>query len=227
MMQLDKIPNIAENAVLQTRQQWKNAAMQALNLNLPLHPDPPKNWDSLAALGTILNNTNKTAAILDAGSETYSVILPWLSLYGYQNLIGINLVFDQPVQKDNIVYEYGDLCQTKYESNCFDAVTCLSVIEHGVDIRAYFQEMSRLLKPGGILITSTDYYAESIDCENKVAFGVPVRIFSRSQVQEMLELASNFDLELTSSINLDCAEKAVSWLELSYTFVVFALRKKA
>lgn len=220
-----KIPTLNENAVLQTRQEWQSVIAQASKLNLALHCDLPKNWDSLVALAAILKRTDKTATILDAGAEIYSTILPWLSSLGYQNLFGINLVFDRPIQSGSIVYEYGDLTQTKYAENSFDAITCLSVIEHGVDLGAYFQEMSRLLKPGGILITYTDYYAEPIDTQNKVAFGVPVRIFSRSQVEEILELAASFDLNLTSPIQLECVDQVISWLELSYIFVVFTLQK--
>ena len=223
-----EIPTNEENAVLQTRQEWQFAVEQALTLGLPLHQDPPKNWDSLAALSAILTRTDSSAKILDAGAEMYSVILPWLSLYGYQNLTGINLVFDQPVKQGNILYEYGDLTQTRYQSNSFEAITCLSVVEHGVDIGAYFQEMSRLLKPGGILVTSTDYYDEPIETQGKVAFGVPLRSFSRLDIEQILQLASQFDLHLTSSIGLECTDKAVTWLahDLSYTFIVFTLQKK-
>ena len=214
--------------MLQTRQEWQFAVEQASTLNLPLHQDPPKNWDSLAALSAILTRTDSSATILDAGAEIYSVILPWLSLYGYQKLTGINLVFDQPVKQGNVLYEYGDLTQTPYESNSFEAITCLSVVEHGVDLRAYFQEMSRLLKPGGILVTSTDYYDEPIETRGQAAFGVPLRIFSRSDIEQILLLASQFDLRLTSPIGLECTDQAVTWVAyaLSYTFIVFTLQKK-
>jgi SAM-dependent methyltransferase len=46
--------------------------------------------------------------------------------------------------------------ETNYECNTFDFVTSLSVIEHGVDIHKYFMEMNRILKKGGLLLTSTD-----------------------------------------------------------------------
>ena len=216
-----------ENAVLQTRQEWEQAIAQALDLGLPLHQDPPKNWDSLAALSAILKRTDASARILDAGAERYSVLLPWLAGYGYENLIGINLVFEEPFKQDKILYEYGDLTRTQYQSNSFDAIACLSVIEHGVDSRAYFQEMSRLLKPGGILVTSTDYYDEPIDTRGQTAFGVPLRLFSRTDLQTILRMATDYGLALTSSIRLECTEKAVIWQahSLSYTFVIFTHQK--
>ena len=135
-----------ENAVLKTQDEWKSTIDQVKNLGLPPHRDPPKNWDSLAALDCILRRTDKTAYILDAGAELYSTILPWLGLYGYSNLIGINLVFDRTVRRDSVTYEYGDITQTKFEENTFDAITCLSVIEHGVDLRSYFKEIAANFK---------------------------------------------------------------------------------
>lgn len=230
MASFPKLPVVDwENAVLQTRQEWETAIAQVMNLGLSPHPDPPKNWDSLAALNAILKYTHSKARVLDAGAEMYSAILPWLAAYGYQNLTGINLLFEKPVRRDSILYEYGDLTQTQYASGSFEAITCLSVIEHGVNKRTYFQEMSRLLKPGGILITSTDYFEEPIDTKGQRAFGVPLRIFTRLELEQMLQLAKEFALELTHPINLDCLEKAVTWKahELSYTFAVFTLQKQS
>jgi len=81
------------NAVLQTERERDFAMDQIRSLGLPMMQDRAKNWDSLAALDCILSNTTRHARVLDAGAELYSVILPWLFLYGYRRLQGINLVF--------------------------------------------------------------------------------------------------------------------------------------
>ena len=94
-----------ENDVLKRRQQWFDSLDQVVRLGLPHHIELPKNWDSLAALDCILRRTGREASILDAGSELYSVILPWLYLYGYHNLRGINHVFDSAVRRGPIVCE--------------------------------------------------------------------------------------------------------------------------
>ena len=214
-----------ENAVLKTHDEWRSTVERVKNLGLPPHRDLPKNWDSLAALQCILRRTDKTAHILDAGAELYSVILPWLSLYGYSNLTGINLVFDQTVKRDSISYEYGDITQTRFGEDTFDAITCLSVIEHGVNLRSYFKEIARILKPEGVLITSTDYYIEPIDARGQTAFGVPIHIFSKNEILQVFQLAEEFHLRLTSAISLDCQEKPIAWSGLDYTFVVFTLQK--
>lgn len=216
------------NAVLKTADEWENAVREVRALGLPPHKDSPKNWDSLAALDSILKMTGPNARILDAGAELYSTILPWLFLYGYRNLTGINLAFRQPLGLGPISYEYGDITKTKFKENTFDAISCLSVIEHGVDLRQYFREMSRILKPGGILVTSTDYYDRAIDTKGQSAYGAPIHVFSKDEIAGVLDTAKKANLELTDPLNLGCEEKAVRWKKfaLDYTFLTFTLRKK-
>jgi len=73
---------------------------------------------------------------IDAGAELFSSLLPCLYLYGYTDLHGINLIFKRPERRGSIVYEYGDITNTKFPSEFFDAVACLSVLEHGVNFKS-------------------------------------------------------------------------------------------
>jgi SAM-dependent methyltransferase len=123
---------------------------------------------------------HRRAKIIDAGAETYSRILPWLFLYGYTKLEGINIVFTDRKRLGPIIYKHGDVTFTDYAPKTFDAIACLSVVEHGVDLSAYFKEAARILKPGGILITSTDYWQTPIDTRGRQMYGVPVHIFGSS-----------------------------------------------
>lgn len=216
------------NAVLKTKDEWRAAKGEVIELGLKPYGDEPKNWDALAAVKCVLENTKSDAHILDAGAEIYSVILPWLYRYGYTNLTGINLVFDKPLKMGPIRYEYGDITSTRFEDNSFDAITCMSVIEHGVDVDRYLREMYRILRPGGLLITSTDYYSEPIDTMGKEAYGVPVRIFSRGDMRLLFDKAAEIGFVQTGEMDLECVEKAVTWkrLGLDYTFIVFALKKR-
>ncbi len=213
------------NAVLQTYAESDLAAARAMTLCLPSHRGRAKNWDSLAALDCILANTRPDGNILDAGAELYSVILPWLFLYGYRKLHGINLAFQERTQRGPIVYEHGDITRTLYESGSFDAVTCLSVIEHGVDLTAYFREMSRILKPRGILLTSTDYWETPVDTRGQVVYGAPAHIFSEVEIRDALRIAERFGFETTGPVPFGCKEKVVHWVGLDYTFILFSLRK--
>ena len=217
------------NCVLKSRDDWINAVEEVESLNLPLCRDRPKNWDCLIALDCILKRCDPTAHILDAGAELYSMILPWLYLYGYRNLLGVNLTFKSNMRRGPIHYQFADITQTRFKENTFDAITCLSVIEHGVNMRAYFKEMSRILKPNGILITSTDYFEDPIDTRNQKAYGVEVHILCKEDVMSALNFASEFGLEPTGQIDLQSIEKAVCWerFNLGFTFINFILQKKS
>ena len=215
------------NAVLKTRKERNSAIRQVKKLGLPLVAALAKNWDSLAALDCILEHVPRSGRVLDAGAELYSQILPWLSRYGYEDLEGINLIFDKPRKVGTITYRYGDITRTDYPPSTFDAVTCLSVVEHGVHLPAYFEEMSRILKPGGLLVTSTDYWQTPIDTRGQSWNGVPVRIFTEREILSAIEIAKGTGLAMTGPLDLACVDRTVHWSEvnLDYTFAVFTMRK--
>jgi SAM-dependent methyltransferase len=217
-----------ENGTLKSRAEWEAAFETARSLHVPLHRAPEKNWDHLAAVSTILARTPPSARILDAGAEFYSNVLPALFLSGYRELYGMNLSFTDPARRGPIRYLPGDLTRAPFPDDFFDAITCLSVIEHGVPLEAYFREMHRLLKPGGLLITSTDYYPTPIDTRGLDAYGCPIKIFSKPEIQAALFLAQGIGLELTGDLDLECAEKPIRWdpYGLEYSFVLFTLRKQ-
>jgi SAM-dependent methyltransferase len=215
------------NGVLKKQEEVKASIDQVRKLGLPIRDDPPKNWDSLAALDLILRTTTSKARIFDAGGELYSMILPWLFLYGYRNLIAANLEFRKTTRRGSIVYEKADITQTTYPDETFDAITCLSVIEHGVDLNAYFREMSRLLKVGGVLITSADYWETPIDTRGQMEYGVPIHVFTKEEIIGALKLARQYGFGPLSPLDLASEEKVVHWKEhdLHYTFVIFSMQK--
>jgi SAM-dependent methyltransferase len=210
------------NTALRDEQEIQAAVAEVARLGLPPVWDSPKSWDSLGALHEILSRTDTRARVLDAGAEYYSQILRWLYLYGYRDLTGINLVFKRRVRCGPIRLEPGDITATRFPDGHFDAVTCLSVIEHGVDLDAYFREMARVLRPGGVLVTSTDYFAEPTGTAGREAYGVPVRVFDRPQMEAAFALAARYGLELTGPVDLRSPQRCVHWKEqdLRYTFLV-------
>jgi SAM-dependent methyltransferase len=216
------------NTALQNRAQVEQATAETARLKLPSCPDATKNWDTLAALREVLERTTPRAKVLDAGAEMYSRFLPWLYLYGYRDLCGNNLVFRDIRRRGPIMYEPGDITKTRFEDDTFDAVSCLSVVEHGVDLRAYFREMARILKPGGVLVTSTDYFDTPTDTRGLSAYGVPIHIFTRSEIEDAVRIADSVGLRLTGPLKLDCDQRVVRWdmYGLEYSFVVIAMTKK-
>ena len=216
-----------ENGVLQSLAEVDHWVAIVRRCGLPEYTVPAKNWDSLAALGAVLARTGAQGRVLDAGGIMESVISSWLWLYGFRDLWCINPVFPARFRHGGIHYEPGDATDTRFEAASFDVVTCLSVVEHGVDLDEYFREASRILKPGGALVTSTDYFSEPVDTVGKSAYGVPVKIFCRDDIEHALERASEHGLHPSAPVPLDALEKPVHWelTDLDYTFLVFTLVK--
>jgi SAM-dependent methyltransferase len=225
-------------AVLRTADEYKFAVDELTALQLQRHNDDPKNWDSMAALSAILRSVPTSGRILDAGGEYYSTILPNLAAYGYRNLHCLNLAFNKVVDvsfdvgqnNGRILFEPGDITQTRFEDSSFDAITCLSVIEHGVNVEQYFKEMARILKTNGLLFTSTDYWPEPIDTGNQQAYGAPIYVFDEQDVRRALSLAYANGFRLMTApadLDLSCDEKVVEWkkYKLRYTFMYFVLQK--
>jgi len=217
------------SGVLCNDAQWQAATEQMRAAKLPLHDDGPKNWDTLIALNEILSTTSPDAAVLDAGAELYSALLPSLYAYGYRRLTGVNLAFPRLIKRGPIRYEPGDITQTRFADASFDAVTCLSVVEHGVPLGPFFAEMARVLKPGGALVVSTDYWQTPVDTRGQLAFGAPIHVFTQAELEAAIELAAEHGLELAAPVDFRCENRVVRWdyYSLDYTFVVLNFRRTA
>ena len=148
----------------------------------------------------MLEATQRQEPVLDAGSARYSPVLPWLRLYGYTHLTGINLEFGKPVRRDGVVFRYGDVTETGLDEGSVGAITCMSVIEHGVPVEGFLRESARILRPGGVLVVCTDFDAEPPDTTNKTAYGTQVHIFSPTEIQALVDQAAGFGLKLSGEL---------------------------
>jgi ubiquinone/menaquinone biosynthesis C-methylase UbiE len=104
----------------------------------------------------------------------------------------------------------------------------LSVIEHGVDIEKYFIEMNRILKKGGFLLTSTDYWPEkTINTKCVLSKGTPDKVFDRNEIEYATTIAEKSGLKLIEPIDYTHVDRVVHWKEtgLDYTFIFFAMKK--
>ena len=222
------------NAVLRTRAEAKAAFDAVETAGLP-HLDV-KDWDTRLAFAQIVDSTTLSARVLDAGTTLPSTILLWLYLKGYRNLVGCNLIFQEPFYRGSIRYEYGDIQKTTYRSAEFDAITCLSVIENDVHLGSFFKEMARILKPGGHLIVSTDHWdpkIETVGVDQSYFVAsrhdfVPSRwtLFSAAEIEAMIGLAKANGLSLTGDFDKRCDETTVEHLGKSYTFVCMVFRRE-
>ena len=212
---------VAPTDVLDSRASFERSVAECRSLGLPLHRDRPKNWDALGAVSTILNSLGTDIRVIDAGAARYSSILPWLRLYDVRELFGNNLEFRRVTRHGPVRFEPGDITDTAYPDGWFDAVTCMSVIEHGVPIDGFIAESARILRVGGLLVVSTDYDQEPPDTTGMTAYGTAVKIFGPDGIRDFVARAEHHGLRLVGELHLAHSERPVHWKRtgLDYTFI--------
>ena len=200
--------------------------MQAAGLT-PYERPPAKSWDALRACELVREKATRTRPVLDVGGVPgYSHISTWLARYGFEvDVINPALERELTSPDGRVRFTRGDGMGTRFPDAHFAAATCLSVIEHGVELDPFFREMHRILVPGGHLVVSTDYWHEPIDTGDRRKFGAPVRIFTREDIEGIVARAEAHGFGRTGVIDYRCEEKTVEWLGLEYTFLDFALRR--
>jgi SAM-dependent methyltransferase len=187
-----------------------------------------KSWDVLETVRYIESNVSRTARILDLGANT-SEILPILHRAGYSDLTGVDVApeVSRMPYAHAIRYVQGDFMRTPFADASFDVLTSISAIEHGYDGDAAFGEAARLLRPGGHLIVSFDYWPEKIDTTGTLMYGMTWRIFSREEALALVATAERHGLIAQGELDLDARDRVVQWGRWKYTFAWMTFRKQA
>ncbi|MBT3261230.1 class I SAM-dependent methyltransferase [bacterium] len=148
---------------------------------------------------------NKILNVLDVGTGTNS-FSSTLEHCGFNvtasDLMGSYWSFFQ--NRHIFVYK-DDITKSKFESEKFDAVTCISTLEHIEDYNAAIKQMVRIIKSKGLLILTFPYSCDEF-CENvyklktadKMAQGF--RYIARSFCDDQIE-------EWCSRFNIEIADK--------------------
>lgn len=246
-MIIANITSMTYNSVLKNLSEVNYAINNLHSLGLFAHPDKVKSWDTYKMV-KIMSEGDRSSFILDVGCNG-SPILSILKRLGFKNLYGCDLFLKKiPSSLTEIVYPlyrpiiemYEDktfnisiqnLEKTNFQDKMFDYITSLSVIEHGVNIQNYFKEMNRIMKKGGILLTSTDYWPDKILNIIKTKHNPrndPDNVFSKEEIEkDVLKAAELNGLILTEPIDFSFENKVVHYnvTGLDYTFIFFALKK--
>lgn len=189
--------------------------------------DHVKSWDVGRTLEFIAAQLPKDARILDLGAYCSEVPVA-LARMGYTGVHGVDLnpeVAFMP-HAERVRYSVSDFMHTPFEAGSFDAVTSISVIEHGYDPERLLAEVGRLLRPGGYFMASFDYWPEKIDTGETKFFGMSWLIFSAQDVEHMLSVARKHGLVPVGTLNHAARDRAIHCMGFDYTFGWVVLKKE-
>jgi len=155
-----------------------------------------KSRDVLLTVKFIESRLEKSDPILDIGCFASELIVILHNL-GYARLAVADLNPDIRLMpyRESIDYQRVDFMQTNFGVASFQAITAISVIEHGFQAARLLREVSRLLRPGGYFVASFDYWPGKIDTSGIRLFGVSWQIFSEAEVAQFVSDAKEFGLE--------------------------------
>lgn len=217
------------NGILQDRSECVEAEQAVLAAGLLPHYSRAKNWDFLKAFKLVAKNVPRDAPVLDAGCGPFSVLLEWLDAAGYPRLSACDYFVEREGLVGRIDYSRQDLTGTTYADDTFAAITCLSVIEHNVDVPRFLDEMRRILRPGGLLVVSTDYWPMKIDTTGVRPYGDDVgdtRILDEEELRSVVAQAESLGFQPLTPMQYGAKERTVHWAKIpeSYTFAFVAFR---
>lgn len=225
--------------VLQNWSEIGEATKFLIGKGLPTYPGAEKNYD-LYRLYKTVESMPAEAKIVDLGCGGL-MALKFLYAMGFKNLYGIDLTItigDRARQLTRMLRERtlripfhlrrGNLTRTNFPNNIFDLAVCISTIEHGVSLEEFLAESKRIIKPGGTLFVTTDYWSEKIPVkENEKPFGLPYKVFSEEDIKNFIKLAERFDFSLYNNVPIpEVSNKCIAWREKEYTFICIVFRKK-
>jgi SAM-dependent methyltransferase len=223
-----------QKASLDTSQGWWRKRYEYIHrLRMGCWPIPVamnKSWD-VWSMYTIIRDhvTDYRSQVFDMGSYNSEIPLV-LSKSGYQNIRASDL---NPLGR--MICWYGRSidfrCENFYEPDLAPqsvaAMTALSVIEHGYDQAQLIATAKRLLRPGGLLLITTDYHEEKIVIPDTFRpFDMSYQIFSKADVESLLHDANQAGFELVDSAEWANSEHPIRWEGMQYTFVMIGLRKR-
>lgn len=185
-----------------------------------------KSWDVLSTINFLESHVLRNEPILDIGCYASEVIVA-LHKLGYSNLTGadLNVKVRKMPHQDTIRYEIIDFMHTAFEDASFQAITSISVIEHGFDGQSLLKEMSRLLRPSGYFIASFDYWPKKIDTTGINFFEMDWKIFSKDEVADFIAEAAGYDLFPVGEMMYGVKNKPIDFGGQQYTFAWLVLKK--
>ena len=184
-----------------------------------------KDWD-LAHIVSEIGDGN----FLDMGSSD-SYILKNLTLKNIQgDLYGIDFQ-DPDVPIPRVKYLKGDLMDTGLPSQHFANISCLSVIEHEVDLERFTSEVSRLLQTGGRLFVTFDYWEPKLISPVRL-YGLNWQPLDKEKVCQFIDVCDRQGLKLLNEMDWSLGEAVIHYgyysphPTMKYTFGMAVFEKR-
>lgn len=192
--ELDPIPSTVLCGFLQSRAEVEACTSYLQRNGHVSHLWPCKDWDLAHILREIGDGD-----CLDMGSSDSYILRNILLKRVKGEKYGIDLRMpERPLR--GVRYLVGDLMQVPCPDFFFDYITCLSVIEHEVDLQRFACETARLLKPGGKLFVTFDYWEPRVRPSTRL-YGLRWQPLDRAQVERLVSECRAAGLELASPID--------------------------
>jgi SAM-dependent methyltransferase len=219
--------------ILQSWEEVGDAVRLLRSSELPGHVIPVKHWD-LALLAEMTDDLPRDAAIADFGcAGLYALEL--LARQRFRHIVGLDL--SVPLQHRvralrrrtrGLGYKLcrRDITASGLDASSVRAISCLSVVEHGVDVTALAAEIARVLVPGGRALVTTDYWPDAPDTAHAEHFGLPWRIFGRSELNVLVAIFDDAGLAATEADVPDVGEPLVRWGGCDYTFAALTVVRR-
>jgi SAM-dependent methyltransferase len=229
--------------VLRSSREIETAGRYLQERDVTSHYDALKNWD-LSLLHAIAAPLPRTIRIVDLGCAGLAA-LKFFYFLGFKDIEGMDLTVTRKEKWQQIAimckslslkppfrFYAGDLTNTRYADGSVDLATCISVIEHGVDPVQFFREMNRIIKPGGILFVTTDYWPEKMNPgKDEKPCGLSYTIFSKEEIIQLIALAGRYGFSLYEETDLstipDPTETHILGEIYDHTFICTAFRKSS
>lgn len=112
-----------------------------------------KDYDSIAK--NLLEHCPDPAKayVLEIGSDARGGMLQSLAPL-VRKVVGINIIGNPSIDAPNASFCLGDIRHTDFADNSFDLAVSYAVFEHVRGIEEALEEIHRVLKPGGVFITT-------------------------------------------------------------------------
>lgn len=193
-----------------------------------------KNWEITQVIPFL-----KDGDLCDLGSDGSVVLDNAVKLGLVGRKVGIDLAYKKydgaysvTIKTNGVELHGSDLMKTEFPHNSFDIITCLSVIEHEVSFERFAKECSRLLKVGGKMYVSFDFWEPKPEYEKRNLYSLDWNILDRHDVNILIMWCGINGMLVTTDIDWTLQDAVINSkfcspvLGVEYSFGILEFIKK-